>query len=91
MKRTSVRLPAYRLATLGACNPAHPLISDIIADTSVQALTDCVCGANKEGFHYMHVYPQRDMAVTRYADVHFIADGDGCPKMRRNAFAAQGY
>jgi len=43
-------------------------------------MADCVCGANKDGFHLTHVYPQRDMTVTRYADVHFVAEGDGCPK-----------
>jgi prolyl-tRNA synthetase len=63
----------------GACNLVHPLIREVIADTSVLTMTDSVCGANKEGFHLTHVYPQRDMTVTRYADVHFVAEGDGCP------------
>jgi len=65
---------------IGACNLAHPLIREVIADTSVRAMNDCVCGANKEGFHYIHVAPGRDMLVARYADVHFVAEGDGCPQ-----------
>jgi prolyl-tRNA synthetase len=64
---------------LGACNLVHPLIREIIADTSVLAMADCISGANKEGFHLTHVYPQRDMTISRYADVHFVAEGNGCP------------
>jgi prolyl-tRNA synthetase len=64
---------------LGPCHLKNEGIREIIADHSVRRLADAVCGANKDGFHLMHVYPGRDMDVSRYADLGFVAQGDHCP------------
>jgi prolyl-tRNA synthetase len=74
--RKGFQLP---IGYLGPCNFKNEGIREIIADYSVQRLTDAVCGANKEGFHLMHVYPCRDMTISRYADLGFVGQGDLCP------------
>jgi prolyl-tRNA synthetase len=74
--RKGFQLP---IGYLGPCNFKNEGIREIIADYSVQRLTDAVCGANKEGFHLMHVYPCRDMTISRYADLCFVGQGDLCP------------
>jgi prolyl-tRNA synthetase len=64
---------------LGPIDFRSDVVLEIVADYSVEELTDVVCGANKEGFHVKHVYPKRDMKVSRYVDVGFIEQGDACP------------
>jgi prolyl-tRNA synthetase len=67
------------LGYLGPCSMPFKGIKEIIADFSVQTIVDCVCGANKEGFHFRHVFPQRDMKNMRFCDIGFVKVGDGCP------------
>jgi prolyl-tRNA synthetase len=55
-------------------------LREIIADDSIKAMGNCVCGANKEGYHVTGVYPSRDFTVSRYEDVGFVVEGDKCPK-----------
>lgn len=64
---------------LGPLDFKSDVVQEIVADYSVAELTDVVCGANKEGYHVKHVYPKRDMKVSRYVDVGFIEQGDACP------------
>jgi prolyl-tRNA synthetase, family II len=79
--RKRLQLP---VGYLGPCNLKNEglreALREIIADYSVQPLTDAVCGANKEGFHLMHVYPGRDMNISRYADLGFVGQEDPCPQ-----------
>lgn len=51
----------------------------VIADHAVQAITNMVCGANDEGFHYINVNAERDFTVDQYADLRFIQEGDASP------------
>ncbi|WP_203362339.1 proline--tRNA ligase [Bacillus sp. REN10] len=51
----------------------------VIADHAVQAITNMVCGANEEGFHYVNVNAERDFTVDQYADLRFIQEGDVSP------------
>jgi prolyl-tRNA synthetase len=52
---------------------------DVIADQAVERLVNAVCGANEEDFHYINVNPDRDFAVSKYADLRFIQEGDLSP------------
>jgi prolyl-tRNA synthetase len=60
---------------IGPVNPAKPLT--VIADRSVAAMADFVCGANAEGFHLRGVNFGRDCAEpTHVADIRNIVAGD---------------
>ncbi|ADU93630.1 MULTISPECIES: proline--tRNA ligase [Geobacillus] len=51
----------------------------VIADHAVAAIVNGVCGANEEGYHYIGVNPGRDFAVSQYADLRFVKEGDPSP------------
>lgn len=51
----------------------------VIADYAVAAIVNGVCGANEEGYHYIGVNPGRDFAVSQYADLRFVKEGDPSP------------
>lgn len=51
----------------------------IVVDQSVMKMHNFCCGANKEGYHYINVNPQRDFIPTYVADIRLIQDGDACP------------
>ena len=52
----------------------------VIADTALRGERDMVTGANADDFHLRHVDVDRDIAVTRWADLRRVGDGDPCPR-----------
>jgi prolyl-tRNA synthetase len=50
----------------------------IIADYSLQGMTHCIMGANREDYHMRHVNPGRDFQVEAYADLRVIRATDPC-------------
>jgi prolyl-tRNA synthetase len=68
---------------MGPCKPARGGLKEIIADDSIAAMGQCVCGANREGFHLTGAYPSRDFVISRYEDVGFVASGDPCPRCEK--------
>jgi len=67
----------------------------ILADEEVRYLRNAVVGANRMGFHYRNVYPDRDFVVDNYGDFRVAEEGDPCPccshplKMRRGIEVGQ--
>lgn len=53
---------------------------EIIADNYVQDVYDGIVGANETDYHLAHVVPGRDFAVSRFADLRNITEGDQCPR-----------
>jgi len=53
---------------------------EIIADFSVESLSECIVGANKKDTHYLHAAQGRDFQVDRYADLRNAVAGDPCPR-----------
>jgi len=51
----------------------------IIADRTVAAMSDFVCGANEEGFHLTGVNFGRDLAQPQAADIRNVVAGDPSP------------
>jgi prolyl-tRNA synthetase len=52
----------------------------VVADRSVAAMSDCVCGANEEGFHLAGVNWGRDLPEpSRVADIRNVVEGDPSP------------
>lgn len=67
----------------------------ILADEEVRYLRNAVVGANRTGFHYRNVNPDRDFVVDNYGDFRVAEEGDPCPccshplKMRRGIEVGQ--
>ncbi|MFW6255103.1 MAG: proline--tRNA ligase [Chitinivibrionales bacterium] len=57
-------------------------IDRVIADYSVAQMADCVCGANRPGYHVRHIYPARDLKIGLFGDVGFVSGGDRCPRCK---------
>lgn len=51
----------------------------IVADRSVAVMSDFVCGANAEGFHYTGTNWERDLALPLVADIRNVVAGDASP------------
>jgi len=52
----------------------------VYADQAVAALPAMVTGANKDGHHFTGVHPQRDLQITRIADLRQVTERDPCPR-----------
>ena len=51
----------------------------VIAAEELKGLKGMVTGANKDGFHYRGVDVDKDIAVTTWADLRSVTEGEGCP------------
>ena len=51
----------------------------VVADRTVAAMADFVCGANEEGFHLTGVNWGRDAAEPEVADIRNVREGDASP------------
>lgn len=70
-------VPGY----LGPVMPKKPL--DVIADRTVVAMSDFICGANDAGHHYTGVNWGRDLPEpTAVADLRNVVEGDPSPDGR---------
>jgi prolyl-tRNA synthetase len=54
----------------------------VVADRTVAAMSDFVCGANEEGFHLTGVNWGRDAAEAEVADLRNVVEGDASPDGR---------
>lgn len=85
-------LTPFRFATEGemveylGCKPGYigPVGVDnskvrVIADRTVAAMSDFVCGANEEGFHLTGANFGRDVAEPEVADIRNVLEGDPSP------------
>lgn len=52
----------------------------VIADRSAANLSDFVCGANEDGFHYSGVNWERDCIEPEVFDLRSVVDGDICAR-----------
>ncbi|MEY5003209.1 MAG: hypothetical protein RL678_1018 [Pseudomonadota bacterium] len=62
---------------LGAIGTAKPV--KVVADRSVAIMSDFVCGANEEGFHYTGANWGRDLPEPMVADIRNVVAGDPSP------------
>ena len=66
--------PGY-LGPIGTTQPVR-----VVADRTVAAMSDFVCGANAEGFHYTGVNWGRDLPeASVVADIRNVVEGDDSP------------
>jgi len=52
----------------------------VIADEALKGRKNLVAGANKEDYHLRNVTPERDFAVTQWADLRSVEVGEACVK-----------
>ncbi len=62
---------------IGPISPAKPV--RILADLTVANMSDFVCGANEEGYHYTGVNWERDLPEPAVADLRNVVAGDPDP------------
>ncbi|KRB90484.1 proline--tRNA ligase [Noviherbaspirillum sp. Root189] len=62
---------------LGPIGPKKPI--KLVADRTVVAMADFVCGANEEDFHYTGVNWGRDIPEPVVADLRNVVEGDPSP------------
>jgi prolyl-tRNA synthetase len=67
-------VPGY----LGPINPLKPIT--VIADTTVANMSNFICGANAEGFHYTGANWGRDLPDPQVADLRNVVAGDPDPQ-----------
>jgi len=65
--------PGY-LGAIGTIKPVK-----VVADRSVAIMSDFICGANEEGFHYTGANWGRDLAEPLVADIRNVVAGDPSP------------
>jgi prolyl-tRNA synthetase len=53
---------------------------EIYADEALRGAGGMTTGANADGFHVRNVSMERDIRVTRWADLRLVAAGEGCVK-----------
>ena len=62
---------------LGPINTVKPV--KVVADRTVANMSDFVCGANEEGFHYTGANWGRDIAEPVVCDLRNVVEGDASP------------
>jgi prolyl-tRNA synthetase len=67
-------------AEAGFSGPLGLSVDRVIADHTLLAETDWVCGANRDDAHFRHLHLERDASVEQYADISTIREDDACPR-----------
>ncbi|MCS7254129.1 MAG: proline--tRNA ligase [Armatimonadota bacterium] len=67
-------------ADVGYSGPIGLSGVEMIADYDIAEMRNFVTGANEDDHHFINVNWGRDFEVTRFADLRFAKDGDGCPR-----------
>jgi len=63
---------------LGPLNTRKPIT--VVADTTVANMSDFICGANEEGYHYTGINWERDLPEAQVFDLRNVVDGDPDPQ-----------
>ena len=98
--KTQKRIGAFRFATdaeiqqalhckAGYIGPVGAEVK-VIADRTVAAMSDFVCGANAEGFHLTGVNWGRDLPEPQVADIRNVVAGDPSPDGKGQLEIARG-
>jgi len=68
-------------AGFGSLGPVG-LNLQVYADREVALMSNLVCGANEDDYHYINVNPGRDFQPAAYIDLRNAQEGDLCPVCR---------
>ncbi len=64
--------------------------AQVVADASLQGVSQWLVGANEEGFHLAGATPGRDFEVNIWADLCVVKPGDQCPDCGKPLQGARG-
>ena len=73
---------AGSLGAVGVSSTSHPLVTEILADSTLIDAVDMVTGANQDDYHYRHVDIGRDIKVDQFASLKSVKDNDSCSKCK---------
>lgn len=59
---------------------------EVIADVSVQGMTNFVVGANKADAHYLNANLGRDFTPSRFVEIRLARAGDPCPRCKTGRY-----
>jgi len=62
----------------GSIGPAGQTHARVLADHALRGRRNLICGANKDGYHFVDVEPDRDFQA-EYVDLRQVRAGDPCP------------
>src|SRR5262245_35898598 len=66
----------------GYAGPVGLKDTRILADTSVQGMTNFLCGANQTGRHLLDVMWERDVPLPKFADMRAARAGETCARCK---------
>jgi prolyl-tRNA synthetase len=75
---TDAEIQRFLKCKAGSIGPVGAKVK-VVADRTVAAMSDFVCGANEEGFHLTGVNWGRDLAEPQVADIRNVVAGDPSP------------
>jgi prolyl-tRNA synthetase len=73
-----MQLTGSPVGFLGPIGLRQPLT--VIADTTVQGMSNVAIGANERDMHFQNVNLGRDFAIERFIDLRNVVAGDLCPR-----------
>ena len=74
----------------GSLGPVNVKNIPIYADLELKGRTGMVCGANEDGYHFLHVDMERDLPNVQYADLRMLEEGEKCPLCNGHIKTARG-
>ena len=66
-------------APVGFAGPVGLKGMTVVVDTEVEAISNAVCGANKNDTHLINVNPGRDFSWQKCTDIRLVRQGFPCP------------
>ena len=76
---TVLKVTGANAGSVGPVKPADASLR-IVADQELKGAKGCIVGANKDDHHIKNVDLGRDCAISDYADLVIVRDGDICAK-----------
>lgn len=78
-----MQLTGSPVGFLGPMELKQPL--KVIADVTVQGMSNVVVGANERDMHFQNANPGRDFVVERFVDLRNVAAGEPCPRCEQGS------
>ncbi len=77
-------------APVGFTGPVGLKGITVVVDTEIEAITNAVCGANKNNTHLINVNPGRDFSWHKCIDIRLVRQGFPCPNCGASMEEARG-
>jgi prolyl-tRNA synthetase len=78
-----LQLTGSPVGFLGPMELKQPLA--VVADITVQGMSNAVVGANERDMHYLNANLERDFVIERFVDLRNVIAGDSCPRCEQGS------